>query len=92
MAAFPGFGVRCKPSGAKSYVLWYRTQPHNEKRLLTLGNVEAKNLEQARIAARAALAAVDKGHDPVVERRAARRGQTVKDLLDRYMKDHAEAP
>lgn len=87
--SLPGFGVRVKPSGSKSYVLWYRTR-HSQKRLLTIGPASAFRAEQARELAREHLVQIKKGADPVQERKQARNGETVADLCGRYLKEHAE--
>lgn len=47
-------------------------------------------LQEARAKALRALAAVIEGRDPLAERQAAARGETVADLADRYMREHAE--
>jgi integrase len=84
----PGFGVRVKRSGAKSFVLWYRTRA-NVKRLFTIGPASAYRVEQAREEAREWLVKIKKGADPVQERREARRGETVADLCGRYLEEYA---
>jgi integrase len=86
--AVPGFGVRVKPSGAKSYILWYRTCA-GLKRLYTIGPAGAYKVEQARQEARELLVKIKKGADPVQERKEARSGDTVAELCDRYLADHA---
>jgi len=89
-AALPGFGVRVKPSGVKSFVLWYRNR-HGEKRLYTFGTTAAYRVEQAREEARKQLVRIkEEGADPLVERREARSGETVADLCARYLAEHAE--
>ena len=87
--AVPGFGVRAKPSGAKSFILWYRTRA-GEKRLYTIGSAAAYRVEQAREEAREWLVRIKRGSDPVQERRERRSGETVADLCDRYLEEHAK--
>jgi integrase len=90
VGGIPGFGVRIQPNGRKSYVCWYRTAEHREKRLVSLGSVASKSLTKAREDARAVLAAADAGGDPVQQRQAANRADTVKDLMGRYLVEHAK--
>jgi len=83
----PGFGVRVHPTGRKSFVVWYRTGT-GRARMFTLGLYGVLTLDQARKKARAELARVVEGADPVEERRADRNGTTVKDLAATYMERH----
>jgi integrase len=86
--AVPGFGVRVKPSGAKSFILWYRTR-NGLKRLYTIGPAGAYRVEQAREEARELLVKIKRGADPVQERKEARSGETIADLGKRYLEEHA---
>lgn len=86
----PGFGVRVYESGAKSFVLWIRTQS-GRKRLATLGKVGILTLDQAKAKARRFLVEVAEGKDPVEERRRERlKVETFGQLADRYLEDHAK--
>ena len=68
----PAFGVEVRPSGAKTYKLWYR---HGSRlRKLTLGRHGTVTADKAREQANRALRAVNDGKDPAqekIERRAA---------------------
>ena len=85
----PGFGVRVKPSGAKSFVLWYRTGA-GTKRLYTVGSADAFKVEQARREAQEWLVKIRRGADPVAVRKKARQAKTISELCDKYLKEHVE--
>ena len=84
-----GFGLRVKPSGAKSFCIQYRNAAGASKRQ-TLGQVGILTPDQARTAARERLAAVTLGSDPVHDRSQARNALSVRDLAIKYMEE-AEA-
>ena len=80
----PGFGVRIFPSGVKSFVLRYRTKDGNQKRFHTIGRYGVLTIDQARERAKKLLVQVTDGGDPTSERKAARKGDTVADLVAVY--------
>lgn len=81
-----GFGVRIRPSGARSYILTYRRG--GQLRKLTLGRVdESYPLETARDHARAALRGVREGVDPQAAKVADRNALTINAMIDHYMED-----
>lgn len=89
-----GLGVRCIPSGAKSYIVTYRAGRGRSgtPRRVTLGKVNAIRLEDARERALDIRAQVMRGGDPVAELRAARKeaarpALTLSEALDRYERD-----
>ena len=85
----PGFGLRVKPSGVKSFFVQYRNR-HNDSRRLTIGRHGVIGPENARVRAKSLLARVVDGDDPATERRTDREAPTVADLAVRYMTEHAE--
>ena len=81
-----GFGVRVKESGAKAFVIKYRTL-HARQRKITLGKYGALTVDQARKAARIQLGRVANGEDPVLEIQRQRDGKTISELCDLYFED-----
>jgi integrase len=86
-----GFGVRVRPSGAKSYIAMYRTGGRNSAlRKVTIGSTEKLTVNEARDAARAILAKAELGEDVAQNLAKAREAQTVAELCDLYLAE-AEA-
>jgi integrase len=86
----PGFGVRCRSSGARTYFLKYRTQG-GRQRWLTLGLHGPLTPEQARAKALREKAAVGDGDDPSGDRQRKRLENTVAAIADRYIAEHVAA-
>src|SRR5450432_1447287 len=82
-----GFGLRVLPSGRKGYIVQYRVG--RRSRRISLGSSTVLTCEQARTRAIAALAAARAGDDPAAKRDADRRAISVKELADRFDKEHA---
>ncbi len=89
-AEIRGFGVRTRPSGAKSYILMYRAGRgrHAPLRKLTLGTIGKLTPDEARKLARQAVGDVAHGRDPAESRTSKRKEKTVGDLLERYVDEH----
>lgn len=85
--AVSGLGLRIYPSGRKAFILSYRAQ--GQKRLFTLGQYGPLTLDKARSAALQRKADVIEGTDPLDQRRAASKAQTVSELCGVYMQRYA---
>ena len=82
----PSFGLRVLPSGRKSYVVQYRAG--RRSRRISLGPSTVLTCEQARNRAIAIIAAARNGEDPAAERDAERKAITVKELAERFDREH----
>jgi integrase len=82
----PGFGLRVLPSGRKGYVVQYRAG--RRSRRISLGPSTVLTCEQARTRAITIVAAARNGQDPAAERDVGRKAITIKELAERFDKEH----
>lgn len=80
-----GLRLRLNRDGTKSWSLTFRTKVGNRQRRLTLGDFDTLGVAAAREAAREALTAVARGHDPADKKRDDRDAMTFRDLVQSYM-------
>jgi integrase len=82
----PGFGLRIKPSGVRSFLIQYRNSERKSCRY-TIGKYDPLTPEQARKLARRLLGGVADGKDPAGEKKEALQAITVKELCEQYEKE-----
>ena len=89
-AELGGFGVRCRASGSKVYVLKYRHL--GRQRWITIGQHGAPwTPELARKEAKRLLGETVAGRDPASTRDREKLALTLNELIDRFLVDHVQA-
>ena len=84
----PMFGLKVTPKGRKVYILQYRM--NNRLRRYTIGKHGAWTPDQARLEAMKLLGQIASGVDPGLTKSSSKHGFTIKDLSDRYIREHAQ--
>src|SRR5262245_17910841 len=87
-AGLPGFGLRLSTGGRKTWVGMYRLG--SRKYRYKLGTHPPMALAQARDEAKAALATVQRGGDPMAEKRTRREAESFGQLAARYIEKYAK--
>jgi integrase len=85
----PGFGVRVKPSGYKTYIVQYRNAQGRSRRM-SLGAHGRITAAQAREDARILLTEATRGSDPAEQKARGREVPTISDICERYLTEYAE--
>lgn len=92
-SALPGFGLRVSPTGAKSWIVFYRVPSadgtRRELRRSTLGTYPDLSLVKAREKARDEIRDASAGRDRATERQEAK-SHLFADLADEYLEKHAK--
>jgi integrase len=83
-----GFGLRIYPTGRKVYVVQYRANGRTRRK--NLGQHGILTADEARKDAKLVQADVARGADPSAERKARLRSPTIRELGQRFLKDHVE--
>ncbi len=86
----PGFGLRVRAKGGRSYVLVYKAIDGQSRRITIGKPCDALTPDQARREAFTLRERVRQGADPARDKRAHRDQVTVNDVLDRWMCEHAQ--
>ena len=91
--SLPGFGLRVKPNGTKSYLVQYRVRSTGRTRRKTIGrHGPLMSFAEARSIAADLLSDVVRGGDPAADTAAIRKAPTMRDLCQQYMEIHVRCP
>ncbi|MET0482725.1 MAG: integrase arm-type DNA-binding domain-containing protein, partial [Aestuariivirgaceae bacterium] len=83
-----GLVLRVTPNGSKSWAYLYRRQSDSRRRRVTIGEFPHVGLQEARAAASGFRAEVAGGADPALAKSAAKKVETVDQMLDRFLTDY----
>jgi integrase len=89
----PGFGVRITSGGAVAFILNYTSPTGGRRKRYSIGRFPAWSATSARKQAQELRVKIDKGEDPIEEKRDKRRQSdaepTFAELTQRYLDEHA---
>jgi integrase len=86
----PGFGIRIKRTGVRSYLVQYRNRRTGQSKRMTLGrHGPLLTFDQAKKRARTILADALRGQDPAAELQAERKAPAMNELAQDYLETHA---
>ena len=83
----PGLALRVSYGGTRSFIFYYRF--NGRRRKTTLGRYPTLPLVEARRRAALLTGQVADGRDPGAEKKARRMAETVEDLVEQFMEEHA---
>ncbi|MFM1815476.1 MAG: hypothetical protein RLZ98_2171, partial [Pseudomonadota bacterium] len=85
-ADLPGFGLRIRPGGSKTFIAQYRSERGRggATRRFTIGRYGVLTVDEARQEAKKVLASVAQGSDPSAARLAKRREMTVSQMIENF--------
>jgi hypothetical protein len=86
-----GLSLRINPGGAATWYYNYTRRVDAIRRRVQLGKLDAVPLRDARVRALKMAARVADGKDPAGDRRAEREAVTVRDLVERFLVEYANA-
>lgn len=89
----PGFGVRVRESGSKTFIVHYRAGRGRNalQRKWTIGATSKLTPEEARTEAKQRVGEVAKGDDPAAARARKRREMTIREVADLYLAEHVRS-
>lgn len=82
-----GFGLKVTAAGGKSFILQYTVDGRQRRKVI--GDWPTWTLEAARLEAQGMMREIDRGNDPLEEKRRRRSEPTIAELADEWLDKHA---